>query len=75
MRYVTESEARAAGIRFQPLPDYSSEAISERDPDYRPDTSAYPTVEDMTADVRLDMARCLQRLGMSAARAALVASL
>jgi len=75
MRYVTEHEARDAGIRYQPLPDYSAEAIPERDPDYRPDASAYPTAADLTADVRLDLARCLQRLGMSAARAAVVASL
>jgi hypothetical protein len=77
MRFASEYEARVAGVRYQPLrlPCYGEEAICERDPDYRPDSSDYPTAADLTADVRLDLARCLQRLGMSAARAAAVASM
>ena len=58
--------------------DYSEEAIPERDPAYRMlDGTIYEaqTVDAMPADVRLALARYLERLGMSAARAAMVASL
>jgi hypothetical protein len=58
--------------------DYSEEAIPERDPTYRlPDGTVYETqtVEVMPAAARLALARCLEQLGMSASRAAMVASL
>jgi len=58
--------------------DYSEEAIPERDPAYRlPDGTVYETqtVEVMPAAARLALARCLEQLGMSASRAAMVASL
>jgi hypothetical protein len=58
--------------------DYSAEAIPERDPAYlRPDGTLYEaqTVEAMAADVRLALTRSLVQLGMSAARAAIVARL
>jgi hypothetical protein len=56
----------------------SEEAIPERDPSYRlPDGTGCdePTVEALSAEVRLDLAHRLQKLGMSRARAAVVASL
>ena len=58
--------------------DYSEEAIPERDPAYRPlDDTLYKaqTVEVVPAEVRLALARRLEQLGMSGARAAMVASL
>jgi hypothetical protein len=58
--------------------DYSEEAIPERDPAYQlPDGTLYETktVEYMPRAERLALARCLEQLGMSAARAALLASL
>jgi hypothetical protein len=58
--------------------DYSEEAISERDPAYRTlDGTLYDTqtIDDMRSDERLALARCLEQLGMSAVRAALVANL
>jgi hypothetical protein len=58
--------------------DYGEEAIPERDPAYRlPPGTDYEarTIEAVSAEVRADMARRLQELGMSRARAALVASL
>jgi hypothetical protein len=58
--------------------DFSEEAIPERDPAYHlPDGTGYtePTVEAMPPEVSLDLARRLQQLGMSQARAALVVSL
>jgi hypothetical protein len=58
--------------------DYREEAIPERDPAYRTlDGTLYEaqTVDDMPADVRRALARCLEQLGMSPSRAALVASL
>ena len=59
-------------------PDYSEEAIPERDPAYRlPDgtLSQTRTVEHTPPAVRLDLVRRLIQLGMSASRAAVVASL
>jgi hypothetical protein len=56
----------------------SEEAIPERDPAYRlPVETGYEqvTVEAVPLEVRLELARQLQELGMSAARAAAVASL
>jgi hypothetical protein len=61
-----------------PLPDYSEEAIPERDPSFRTQDGTMPqeqTVDDLPAVVRRDLARRLQELGMSPTRAALVASL
>jgi hypothetical protein len=58
--------------------DYSDEAIPERDPAFRlpgGTDHAEPTVEALSAAVRLDLARRLEQLGMSHARAAAVASL
>jgi hypothetical protein len=58
--------------------DYSEEAIPERDPAYHlPVGTGYDptTVEVVSAEVRRDLARHLQELGMSRARATLVASL
>jgi hypothetical protein len=58
--------------------DYSDEAIPERDPAYRTlDGTVYEaqTVDDMPAEVRRALARCLEQLGMSPSRAALVVSL
>jgi hypothetical protein len=58
--------------------DYSEEAIPERDPAYRLSNGTLyetQTVEYMPAAERCALARCLEQLGMSASRAALVASL
>jgi hypothetical protein len=58
--------------------DYGEEAIPERDPAYRlPPGTDYEsrTIEAVSAEIRADMARRLQELGMSRSRAALVASL
>jgi hypothetical protein len=58
--------------------DYSEEAIPERDPAYRlPDGTLHQTrtVEHVPAAVRRDLVRRLKELGMSAVRAAMVASL
>jgi hypothetical protein len=58
--------------------DYSEEAIPERDPAYRlTDGTLHETetVEHVPPEVRLALARCLEELGMSPARAALVANL
>jgi hypothetical protein len=58
--------------------DYSEEAIPERDPAYHlPDGTDFggQTVEVVSAETRSDLARRLQQLGMSHARAAAVASL
>jgi hypothetical protein len=42
--------------------DYAAKAINER-----------PTIADLSRDVRLELTRCLKRLGMPAALAAAVA--
>jgi hypothetical protein len=60
----------------RPRADYSEEAIPERDPAYRladaaPDETL--TAEHLTAAERRDLARCLEQLGMSRARATMVA--
>lgn len=58
--------------------DYSEEAIPERDPAYRlPESTGdeEPTVEAVSAAMSVDLARHLQQLGMSRARAVFVASL
>jgi hypothetical protein len=58
--------------------DYSEEAIPERDPAYRLSGGTCDdahTVEQRPAAERLALARCLEELGMSPARAAFVASL
>jgi hypothetical protein len=62
----------------QKLDDYSEEALPERDPSYQlADGTLYETqtVEHLPAAERLALARCLEELGMSRARATLVASL
>jgi hypothetical protein len=58
--------------------DYSEDAIPERDPAYRMlDGTLHEaqTVDTVPAETRLALARALQELGMSAAKAAAVASL
>ena len=58
--------------------DYSEEAIPERDPAFRLSAGTgyeTQTVEHLPAAERLALARCLEQLGMSRARAAMVASL
>jgi hypothetical protein len=60
----------------RPRPDYSEEAIPERDPAYGlPDATAYElqTVEHLPASERRALARCLEGLGMSRARATIMA--
>jgi hypothetical protein len=62
----------------QDCTDYSEEAIPERDPAYRPPDGTLheaQTVDVVPAEVRLALRRCLEELGMSAARAAAVAAL
>jgi hypothetical protein len=81
-----EQETRDALVSFKKLTlnspemgiDYSEEAIPERDPAYQlayGTLSETQTLEHLPADRRLDLARCLEQLGMSPARAALMASL
>jgi hypothetical protein len=75
---VPVSVSRPSEPNIEGAIDYSEEAIPERDPSYRPvDKSLYdsPTTEVMSAAARRALARCLEQLGMSAARAAMVASL
>jgi hypothetical protein len=58
--------------------NYSEEAIPERDPAYRTLDGTLceeQTVEVVPTEVRLALARCLEQLGMSPAKAALVAAL
>lgn len=58
--------------------DYSEEAIPERDPAYRTLDGTFDetqTIEEMSADSRLALAQCLTQLGMTPAKAMLVASL
>jgi hypothetical protein len=58
--------------------DYSEEAIPERDPAYRlpyGTLSETQTIEHMSAAKRIALACCLEQLGMSPGRAALMASL
>jgi hypothetical protein len=58
--------------------DYSEDAIPERDPAYRLPVGTCcdtQTVEHLPAAERLALARCLEQLGMSPARALVVASL
>jgi hypothetical protein len=58
--------------------DYSEEAIPERDPAYRMldgTLSDAQTVDALPRDVRLDLARALEEMGMSPGKAALVASM
>jgi hypothetical protein len=79
------TELTLAGDRLLPngpdrqtITDYSEEAIPERDPAYQlPDgTHCEPqTVEYVNAAERLALARCLEQLGMSAPRAAIMARL
>jgi hypothetical protein len=74
-----------AGDRFLPnsndpgiCTDYSEEAIPERDPAFRLPKGTLQetqTIECVSAAERIALARCLEQLGMSPARAAMVASL
>jgi hypothetical protein len=62
----------------RPCADYSEEAIPERDPAYRLQDGTLKethTVEYLPAAERIALARQLEQLGMSAARAAVVANL
>lgn len=73
MTIIRQRDPGAADYLRRTCHAFSDEAIAERSPDYRPD-AACPTAA-MSADMRLALARCLERLGMPAWRAALVASL
>ena len=79
MRGIIQTKAdRESGAAVLPSTDYSEEAIPERDPAYRTvDGTLYEeqTIDEMPADVRRALARCLEQLGMSRSRAALVVSL
>ena len=58
--------------------EYSEEAIPERDPSFQlPGDTDYqaPTVEVVSAEVRLDLARRLEQLGMSRSKAVALARL
>ena len=58
--------------------DFSEEAIPERDPAFRLSggtVSGEPTVEEVSATMRQDLARRLEQLGMSRARATALANL
>lgn len=58
--------------------DYSEEAIPERDPAFRLSAGTFDdsrTVDELPAAERLALARRLEQLGMSPARAAFVAGL
>jgi hypothetical protein len=58
--------------------DYSEEAIPERDPAYRTQDGTLfeaQTIEVLPMGARLELARTLEQLGMSASRAAAVANL
>ncbi len=68
----------ATTLRETAFIDYSEEAIPERDPAYRMGAGTLheeQTVDEMPAEIRLTLIRRLVELGMSPARAALVASL
>jgi len=72
MRYQKEEELDAL------CTDYSEEAIPERDPAYRlADGTRYETktIEYIPAFERIALARYLEKLGMSPARAAFVVNL
>jgi len=74
---ATTADVRPEVERDGACHDYSEEAIPERDPAYDlpVGTGSEPTVTVVSAEVRREMARRLQELGMSRARATLVASL
>lgn len=78
-KYSQPSSALYQSSIFQPTgSDYSEEAIPERDPAYGLfDGTLHEeqTVDEVPADVRRALARRLVQLGMSPARAAMVASL
>jgi hypothetical protein len=79
------AEVAVAGDRLLPnaqdglwFTDYSEEAIPERDPAYRlPDGTLCETqtLPYVPAAERVALARCLEQFGMSALRAAALASL
>jgi hypothetical protein len=71
MRYLENQNQRTVA-------DYSEEAIPERDPAYRLPEGTFcdtQTVDYISTAERLALIRSLEEFGMSAARAALVASL
>jgi hypothetical protein len=71
-------EERPENLEAEAIPDYSEEAIPERDPTYRRPTGTVcdsETVEYLPLEERRALARRLQDLGMSPIRAAFVASL
>lgn len=58
--------------------DFSEEAIPERDPDYRSGGGTLheeQTVDEISPEMRAVLARRLMELGLTARRAAMVASL
>jgi hypothetical protein len=58
--------------------DYSEEAIPERDPAYRTSDGTMheeQTIDEISAVMRIALARQLVQLGMRSSRAAMVASL
>jgi hypothetical protein len=58
--------------------DYSQEAIPERDPAYRTSDGTMheeQTLDEISADMRIALARQLVQLGMKPSRAAMVANL
>lgn len=72
MKYHMEEELDARWA------DYGEEAIPERDPAYRLSDGTLDktqTIEYLPRAERLALASCLERFGMSRARAAIVATL
>jgi hypothetical protein len=77
MRYC--EEGKLGNLKDEQITDYSEEAIPERDPSYQPLASSTlcdpQTVEYLPLARRRALARRLEQLGMSRARAAFAASL
>jgi hypothetical protein len=72
-------EGKLGNPKDEQITDYSEEAIPERDPSYRPPASStlcdLQTVEYLPVAQRRALARRLEELGMSRAKAAFVSSL
>jgi hypothetical protein len=72
-------EGKLGNPKDEHITDYSEEAIPERDPSYRPAASStlcdLQTVEYLPVAQRRALARRLEELGMSRAKAAFVSSL
>jgi hypothetical protein len=82
MKYLDEKTdgilSPSARLLAVETPDYSEEAIPERDPAFRLPAGTdheEPTVADLSEEERRSLARVLEELGMSRARAAAVACL